>query len=130
MPIYSYHHIHINVSDIVTSVNYFKSMFNATEISRVESMPGRWTSTLDISGTMFYLSDKLYPMDADELPGNPNPHMGLEHFGLGVDDFHAAIADLRAKGAEFLMEPHEFKPGAWIAFILAPDSVRIELLGS
>ena len=74
------------------------------------------------------LSDKLYPLDAPVRPRDTEPHLGLEHFGLEVDDFDAAIADLRAKGAEFLMEPHEFRPGLRLAFIRAPEDVRIEIL--
>ena len=43
-----------------------------------------------------------------------------------VDDLPAAIADLEAKGAEFLMKPRDGK--GRIAFVKGPDSVSIELV--
>ena len=39
-----------------------------------------------------------------------------------------AAADLKAKGAEFSMEPKDLRPGLRIAFVRAPGDVRIELL--
>ncbi len=35
---------------------------------------------------------------------------------------------MKAKGAEFWMEPKQLRPGLKIAFIKAPGDVRIELL--
>jgi len=55
----------------------------------------------------------------------PRP-VGLEHFGLETDNFDEAVADLKAKGAEFLMEPHEFSPGFMATFIRIPDNIRVE----
>ena len=71
------------------------------------------------------VSNKLYPLGSPVVPGCVDPHMGLEHFGLQVDDFDQAVADLKAKGVEFLMEPHEFRAGSGfkIAFIKMPHMV-------
>ncbi|MBC7235095.1 MAG: VOC family protein [Chloroflexi bacterium] len=129
MPSYRYAHVHINVVDMDTSIAFYQHMFGAKLLSRAENLPGRTSAALDLNGMRIILSDKLYPLDAPILPGCVEPHLGLEHFALMVDDFDAAMADLRAKGAEFLMEPHEFRPGSWIAFVKAPDDVRIEIVG-
>jgi hypothetical protein len=45
-----------------------------------------------------------------------------------VENLDAAAADLKAKGAEFSMEPKDLRPGLRIAFVRAPGDVRIELL--
>lgn len=58
----------------------------------------------------------------------PWPHRGIEHIGLAVDDLDAALADLRAKGAEVLSGPDSPRPGVRIAFLAAPESTRIELV--
>ena len=42
-------------------------------------------------------------------------------------DAAQVLADLKAKGAEFSSEPHDFR-GAIVAFIRAPDGVSIELV--
>lgn len=128
MPTYAYSHVHINVKDLDGAIDFYQRMFNAELEYKAEYRPGRTSARLNISGMSIQLSDKLYPLDAPARPGDSEPHLGLEHFGLEVDDFDAAIADLRAKGAEFLMEPHEFRPGLRLAFIRAPEDVRIEIL--
>ena len=41
----------------------------------------------------------------------------------------AAVAELRAKGAEFAVEPHSPRPGFRLAFVRAPDGVRVDPRG-
>ena len=54
--------------------------------------------------------------------------MGLEHFGLTVDNIDAAVAELKGKGVAFTMEPKTIRPGVRIAFLTAPQNVSIELI--
>jgi len=124
---YRYSHIHINTTDMDRALEFYQRMFGAKVVSRGQSLPGRTTAAVDINGFRFLVSDKLYPLGSPVHEGDSNPHLGLEHFGLEADDFDRAIADLKAKGAEFLMEPVEFRPGFHIAFVKAPDNVRIEI---
>jgi len=128
MPTYGYSHIQINVKDLDRAIDFYQRMFDAELEYKAEYLPGRTSARLTINAMAIQLSDRLYPLNAPDRPGDSEPHLGLEHFGLEVDDFDAAIEDLRAKGAEFLMEPHEFRPGLRIAFIKAPEEVRIEIL--
>ena len=66
--------------------------------------------------------------DAD-LPASPTaPHLGLDHFGLRVDNLEEAVAELKRQGATFTTEPRTIRPGVKIAFIQCPDNVRVELL--
>jgi len=58
----------------------------------------------------------------------PPPFLGVEHIGLAVDDLDAALADLAAKGVTLLSGPTQARPGVRIAFIEAPDAVRVELI--
>ena len=44
----------------------------------------------------------------------------------GID---AAVSDLKAKGAEFSMEPTTIRQGTRIAFLTGPENVSIELVG-
>ena len=61
-------------------------------------------------------------------PGDANPHHGLEHFGLDTDDIEAEIARLVGLGATHLEGPIVMATGGKIAFIKAPDDVRLELI--
>jgi len=60
--------------------------------------------------------------------GDAMPHEGLEHFGLDTDDLEADIARLEALGAVKLEGPIQNPNGGKIAFIKAPDNVRLELI--
>ena len=50
------------------------------------------------------------------------------HFGLSVKEIDAVVAELKAKGAQFTMEPTTIRPGVRIAFLRGPEGVSIELL--
>jgi lactoylglutathione lyase len=56
------------------------------------------------------------------------PYMGLDHFGLTVENIDAAVAELKGKGVAFTMEPKTIRPGVRIAFLTAPQNVSIELI--
>ena len=60
--------------------------------------------------------------------GDATVHWGIEHFGLNVDDMDAELERLKGFGAEVMEGPIDVDNGPRIAFIKAPDDVRIELL--
>jgi catechol 2,3-dioxygenase-like lactoylglutathione lyase family enzyme len=54
---------------------------------------------------------------------------GTDHFGFRISgDFDTYCEALRAKGAKYLVEPHDFLPGSRIAYLAAPDGVTVELV--
>ena len=61
-------------------------------------------------------------------PGDANPHHGLEHFGFDTVDIAADIERLEGLGAKLMEGPMEQPGGVQIAFMKAPDDVRIELI--
>ncbi len=52
-------------------------------------------------------------------PANAGPAVALE-----VEDFDAAVAELKAAGVKFFWEPHE-NPPCWMTVILDPDENRV-----
>ena len=60
--------------------------------------------------------------------GDSSPHHGLEHFGINVDNMDEELDRLKSFGAEVLEGPISVPNGPVIAFVKAPDDVRIELL--
>lgn len=61
-------------------------------------------------------------------PGDASAHLGLEHFGVEVDDIDSELARLTGLGATVLEGPLLMASGLRIAFIRAPGDVRIEIL--
>jgi lactoylglutathione lyase len=67
--------------------------------------------------------------DGDGVNAAPKiPYRGLDHFGLAVTGIDAVAAELKAKGAEFTMEPTNVRPGVRVCFLRAPEGVSVELL--
>ena len=125
MPVYSYDHIHLRSRDPMATAQYYQRMFDAKIVESIQS-DGRPRIDLDINGLTVFLA--RVPEDAD-IPSAPvDPHMGLDHFGLRVDNMDAAYTELKQRGATFAVEPRTIRPGVRIAFVQAPDNVRIELL--
>ena len=125
MPTYTYDHIHLRTRDPKGMADYFHNMFDAKIIESVQS-DGVSRIDLDIDGLMVFIA----PVAADaEIPASPtDPHLGLDHFGFRVDNVDQTVADLKRRGAEIAVEPRTIRPGVRIAFVRAPDNVRIELL--
>src|SRR5919204_4198570 len=61
-------------------------------------------------------------------PGDANPHHGLEHFGFDSEHLETDIARLEGLGAKLLEGPIQVPNGPRIAFLRAPDDVRVELV--
>ena len=54
---------------------------------------------------------------------------GTDHFGFTYDGDLVALCDeLRARGAELVVEPWEFNPGTLLCYLAAPDGVSIEIV--
>ena len=123
MPTYSYDHIHLRSLDPMATAQYFNEMFGAEIIESIQS-DGQPRIDLDINGLTIFIAKA----DEDTPVGPVDPHLGLDHFGLRVDNLDEAAEDLKSKGAEFSTEPFQLRPGVKIAFVRAPGDVRIELL--
>ena len=122
---YRYDHMHLRTRDVKKAAEYYQRVFGAKILESIQS-DGRPRTDLDLDGLTIFLA----PVAADAaVPSAPaEPYIGLVHFGLRVDDMETAVAELKRRGATFKMEPRTIRPGVKIAFIEAPDNVRIELL--
>ena len=123
MPTYSYDHIHLRSREPMETAQYFNKMFDARIVESIQS-DGQPRIDLDLNGLTIFIAQA----DNTTPEGPVDPHLGLDHFGLRVDNMAEAAEDLKAKGAEFSTEPRDLRPGVKIAFVRAPGDVRIELL--
>ena len=124
MATYRYDHIHFRSEDPHAARKFWEEMFGAKVVQERE-LGGAPSFHFDLNGMRFQVSGRAE--GEDPVRTGSEPRYGLDHFGLLVDDMEAAANDLRGKGAEFICEPWDLRPGVKIAFIKGPDNVSIEL---
>ena len=124
-PTYRYDHMHVRSRDVKKTAEYYHQMFDAKIVESIQS-DGKPRTDLDLNGLTIFIA--AVPPDAPVPPAPTDAYVGLDHFGLRVDDMDDAVAELKRRGADFMMEPRTIRPGVKIAFVRAPDNVRIELL--
>ena len=124
MPNYTWDHIHLRTPDAEATAQWFERMFGA-EIIR-STQQGAPRIDIKLGGAMIFLA-AVKAGDGVNAPP-VTPYQGLDHFGLKVSDLDKVAADLKAKGAEFTMEPNVPRPGINICFLRGPQGISIELL--
>jgi lactoylglutathione lyase len=123
---YHINHIHLKSHDPKVSADWWVTAFNFTIVSDVVREAGdRFITCQSEDGTRIPISE---PMPGQTFAtGDAGLREGLEHFGIDSDDLDADIGRLEGLGATLLDGPREL--GAIrIAFIEAPDHVRVELI--
>ena len=125
MPNYTYDHIHIRSQDPMATAQWYEKMFGAKIIESTQP-DGSPRVDIDINGLTVFIM--RVATDAPAPGADTEVSLGLDHFGLRVENMDAAVAELTEKGAEFTMEPRKLRPGLIITYIVAPENVRIELL--
>ena len=124
-PVYTYDHIHLRTRNPQSTIQYYQDMFDAEPVESVQS-DGKPRVDLNLNGLTIFVAE--VPAEADVPMAPAVPYIGLDHLGLRVDDLDTAAAELKRRGAVFMMEPRTIRPGVRIAFVQGPDDVRIELL--
>lgn len=119
----SWDHLHLRSPDPETTARFYMTMLGARETGRME-LRGALRIVLDLAGTQLFVEQ----VPAGTASPPPPPFLGLEHIGLRVVDLDAAAATLRALGVRFLAEPRQARPDTRVAFIEAPDGMRVELI--
>jgi catechol 2,3-dioxygenase-like lactoylglutathione lyase family enzyme len=121
---YTFEHIHLRSPDPEATAQFYETMFDA-EVIRSEQ-DGKTRFDLNLGGSKVFIA----PVNpGDDIAAPPTtPYQGLDHFGLTVSGIDAIADELKAKGAEFTMDPTTVRPGVRIAFIKGPQGVSIELV--
>lgn len=116
-------HFHLRSLDPDKSARFYEQMFGAKRLG-TEDNAGKLRVIVELGGIRLFIEEVAAGTHAAPEP----PYLGLEHIGLGVSGIDAIVADLKKKGAEFVVEPRSPRPGVRIAFIRGPENVRIELI--
>jgi lactoylglutathione lyase len=127
---YRFDHIHLRASNPDATASFFETMFAAEVVRDVYPpgtlYPGQQRIRMRVGGQTVLIAP-THPHDP-MAPAPRFPYYGLEHMGLTVDDLEAAVADLRAKGADIAIGPLTRSPGLHLAFVRGPDGIMVELV--
>jgi lactoylglutathione lyase len=121
-------HIHLKAPDPRKTADWYERAFNFKIVSDETRVFGdRFIRCLSEDGGM---AVNISGARTHERlgPGDASPHHGLEHFGFDSTDLEADIRRLEGLGARLLEGPIEIPKGPRIAFMQAPDDVRVELI--
>lgn len=122
---FTYDHVHLRSPDPDATAAYYERMFGAKVIKSVMSN-GLERTDIELGGVMVFIAQ--VPPDAALNDKPEGSYVGLDHLGLRVRNIDAVVAELKAKGAEFTVEPRTIRPGVRIAFLKGPQNVLVELL--
>jgi catechol 2,3-dioxygenase-like lactoylglutathione lyase family enzyme len=116
---FTFDHIHLRSPDPEATAAFYERVFGVT----LNRAPQRIDFTL--GGQAIFVSP-INEADTGDAPSAP--YRGLEHIGLAVTGIDALVAEMKAQGVTFQMEPTTIRPGVRIAFLRGPENVAIELL--
>jgi len=120
---YTIEHATIRCRDLEHTIQFYRSMFQAQVLFRRNLPGGKTIVYLRLGDSMLELMD-FGP--AREV-GDPRDFYGVHHIGIKTSHFDAAYGDLKAKGAQFLVEPFSPVPGIRLAFLKDPNGAVIEI---
>ncbi|MBA26968.1 MAG: hypothetical protein CL749_07615 [Chloroflexi bacterium] len=125
---YSFNHVHLKSSDPGKTADWYVEAFGFEIVNDENPRPqgDRFIRCRTKDGVAINISGARTGELMGE--GDATAHWGLEHFGIEVDDIEAELKRLEELGAEVLEGPTRTATGLSIAFIQAPDDVRIEVM--
>ena len=125
---YSFNHVHLKSSDPGKTADWYVQAFGFEIVNDENPRPqgDRFIRCRTKDGVAINISGARTGELMGE--GDATAHWGLEHFGIEVDDIEAELKRLEGLGAEVLEGPTRTATGLSIAFIQAPDDVRIEVM--
>ena len=125
---YRINHIHLKAPDPKKTADWYVKAFDFKIVSdTTRSFGDRFIRCQSADGGM---AVNISGARTKETlgPGDASAHHGLEHFGFDTEDIEADIRRLEGLGARLLEGPIQNPNGPRIAFLKAPDDVRVELV--
>ena len=109
---FTWEHIHLRSLNPEATAAWYEDKLGA-EIVKTPQTNGSVRIDVNLAGQKVFIA-KVRPGEAAAAPSSP--YLGLDHFGLTVEDIEAAVARLKAQGVTFTMDIATVRPGVRIAF--------------
>ena len=125
---FKFDHVHLVCGDAEEMLSFFERVFGAERISFNPDFKGSPSGVLLLGSMRIFVRG----LKSDEKPDAvaPGRVQGLDHFGIGVADVEEAAKWLKARGAEFSVEPYTGGMGGrMISYVKGPDNLDIEIVG-
>ncbi len=132
VPLGRLNHVGIATPSIAQAVETYRALLGATVIGEPFDLPAQGVKVcfIDTPNTQIELIEPYD--DSSPIAGflRKNPAGGQHHVCFEVPDIHAAVADLKAKGATILGEPRIGAHGTPIVFVHPKNmgGVLVELM--
>ena len=125
---FAFEHVHLKAPDPEKTANWYVEAFNFTIFNDagIRSGGDRFIECKTADGVIIRISGQRTGEATGK--GDAEVHFGLEHFGITVDDLDFELERLQGLGAILKEGPIDTPTGLRIAFIEAPDNVRIEVM--
>lgn len=121
-------HVHIVSGDVEVMVGYFERVFGGEKVAYNPDLKGSANAIVHLGDLRLYIRGIRPGEKPDAIA--PNVVQGVDHFGFTVEDVEKTAEWLRARGAEFSMEPAAVGMGGrTIAFVRGPENIAIEIVG-
>ncbi|KAB1185072.1 MULTISPECIES: VOC family protein [Haloferax] len=131
------HHVGITVSDLESTVAFYRDVLGLSVIDRFEVAGEAFSTAVDVEGS----TGRFAHLDGGDVrielveydPEGDHRHdatldqPGATHLGLSVDDVDDIFDDLPAH-VETLSDPQTTESGTRIAFLRDPEGNLVELL--
>ena len=125
---FKFDHVHLVCRDVDAMVSFFERIFGAERISYNPDFKGSPSAVVRL-GDMRVFVRGIRPGETPEAVA-PDSVQGLDHFGIGVDDVEEAAKWLKARGAQFSVEPRSSGMGGrMISYVRGPENIDIEIVG-
>jgi catechol 2,3-dioxygenase-like lactoylglutathione lyase family enzyme len=125
---YRINHIHLKAPDPKKTAEWYVRAFGFKIVSdEVRAFGDRFLRCQSEDGGMMVNISGARTGEALG-PGDASAHHGLEHFGFDSQNLETDIARLEGLGARLLDGPIQVPNGPRVAFLRAPDDVRVELV--
>lgn len=126
MASYRYDHAHHISPDPEKAAAFYVNMFKGAIKSKGVAPDGTTMVAVDLAGSNIFFKGRAEKPTIQAPPAGST--YGLEHLGIVTDDLDAAVSELKAKGAKFVQDITNYRPGIRISFLEGPDNTIIELL--
>lgn len=116
-------HLAIRISILDAALSFYQDGLGFEEAFRLDRDGEVWIVYLRVGSGQFV---ELFP--DGESAEDHGKEVGYVHLCLAVDDIHATVQELSARGVVFDGEPRVGLDGSWQVWTADPDGNRIELM--
>jgi catechol 2,3-dioxygenase-like lactoylglutathione lyase family enzyme len=133
-------HVGIVVDDLAAAIDFFVELGlellgqgsgRGRSVDRIVGLEGvhsdfAFLQTPDGHGRLELVKFHSPPTEGGD-PDAPVHTPGLRHLTFAVDDIHAVVARLQARGAELIGELVRYEDSYWLCYVRGPEGIIIEL---